>query len=278
MRIELLDHGYMELVKDPENGREQFWGSDSVIISRARMSTDGAFRGWGPIPCADCVSDGRAVAGGPDRPQLYKSYDHFKDAEQVCKCKGLNCVEGDEKLLRHLWVEKHSTPFEMAGFTIEVQLPIFVAREWQRHRTQSYSEMSGRYVELPKLCYIPSEERMQIGGQSKSNKQGSGVALSDITVQLSRDRFFINYDEAWDNYQMMLNRGVARELASRVLPLNQYTRMSATGNLRNWLHFLNLRLASNAQWEIRQYAQAVDKLVESLFPLTWALFHHGESR
>src|ERR1700689_3525097 len=142
LRIDVLDRGYLSLVES--------WGSDEAIIEAARMSTAKGFLGWGPVwKCRDCDSLGAPEDG--KHSYCAKSGDAMHHWEKST---------GDEKLLRFLYENKHSTPFEMAGLTVEVQAPIFVFREWHRHRTQSYSEMSARYTPLPDTNYIPTVERL----------------------------------------------------------------------------------------------------------------------
>jgi thymidylate synthase (FAD) len=182
---------------------------------------------------------------------------------------------GDEKLLRYLWNHKHMTPFEMAGFTIEVCAPIFVFREWHRHRTQSYNELSARYTPLPDVNYVPTMERvMQHGG---ANKQAAGLGVE--LTKLHARGFILNltrlYAEAEAQYQSALADGVSKELARCFLPVGRYSRMRASANLRNWFAFLTLRLDASAQWEIRQYAQAVELLIADRFPRAHELFSEG---
>lgn len=179
---------------------------------------------------------------------------------------------GDEKLLSYLWRHGHHSPFEMAGITVEVQAPLMVFREWHRHRTFSYNELSGRYTEMPERFYIPSAERLALGGQSTSNKQGSGTPLDDEVVERATRVLHTSSLSAWTSYQALLMQGVSRELARLVLPLNTYSKMRASGNLRNWLHFLSLRQDAAAQWEIRQYANALHELLSELYPRTLALY------
>ncbi len=183
---------------------------------------------------------------------------------------GTEAEPGDEKLLAYLYNHKHMTPFEMAGMVIEVQAPIMVFREWHRHRTQSYNEMSGRYTELPDLYYIPSIERIK--PQSKTNKQGSEGELDPKVVQEAWNAIKSNTAGSRAIYEYLLKWGVAREVARLVLPVNQYSRMRASANLRNWLAFCTLRSDPAAQWEIRQYSEAVEKLLEMKFPRTYGLF------
>lgn len=185
---------------------------------------------------------------------------------------------GDEKLLRFLWEHKHATPFEMGGIVIEVMAPIFVFREWHRHRTQSYNEMSARYTPLPDVNYIPSIERLMINANS-ANKQAGTVKNSEIltieNAQSFRESIKEIYIDAENLYQLALKAGVPKELARIHLPVGRYSRMRASANLRNWLSFLTLRIDPAAQWEIRQFAIAVGDIVKERFPRTWVLFEEG---
>jgi thymidylate synthase (FAD) len=209
------------------------WGSDERVIESARMSTQGGFRGW----------------GSDEKP-------------------------GDEKLLRYLWEHKHDTPFEFAGMVVEVQAPIFVVREWHRHRTQSYNEMSARYTPLPDLNYVPSLQRLlQRDAQNKQASAASGApALTLAGAQDFCDELRRSYAAVEARYQAALAAGVPKELARAMLPVGRYTRMRAAANLRNWFAFLRLRMDRAAQWEIRQYADAVADLVAASFPRAWQLF------
>ncbi len=187
-------------------------------------------------------------------------------------------VAGDEKLLKYLWENKHHTPFEMAGITIEVMAPIFVFREWHRHRVPfSYNEMSARYVPLPDVNYIPTVERLMMN--SKTNKQ-AGTAVGAEELSEAHTMNFIEalkeqYVRAERLYQTALAIGVPKELARVHLPVGRYSRMRASSNLRGWLAFLTLRNAPAAQYEIRQFASAVDDVVAEKFPRTHALFTAG---
>jgi thymidylate synthase (FAD) len=182
---------------------------------------------------------------------------------------------GDEKLLRYLWEHKHSTPFEMAGMTIEIQAPIFVFREWHRHRTQSYSEMSARYSPLPDVNYIPTVDRLMINA-SRTNKQAGTVkGAATLTVKEAEDfRHGISqhYRTAQTIYEQALATGIPKELARIHLPVGRYSRMRASANLRNWLGFLTLRMAPEAQYEIRVYAQVVTTFIRERFPRTFDLY------
>jgi len=187
---------------------------------------------------------------------------------------GTAAQPGDERLLRYLYEHKHATPFEMAGMTIEVQAPIFVFREWHRHRTQSYNELSARYTPLPDVQYEPTVERVMMDGGTNKQAQGSKAVHRNEAETFIRD-LTRSYADAEAQYQSALHAGVPKELARLIVPVGRYSRMRASANLRNWLAFLTLRLAPQAQWEIRQYANAVYVLVAEQFPRTWELFREG---
>ena len=230
------------------------------------MSTAADFRGWGSsISCAEC---GQVELGNSPLE------DRGGCPRQSGKPHNYQVKPGDEKLLRYLYEKKHSTPFEMAGMTIEVQAPIFVFREWHRHRTQSYSEMSARYTPLPDLNYIPTVERLLIN--SKTNKQAGtikGARELDEEGALSfQQRLKDQYAYIEEDYQIALEAGVPKELARVMLPVARYSKMRASTDLRNWLAFLTLRMAPDAQYEIRVYANAVGELIAQHFPRTWELF------
>lgn len=249
----ILDHGYVTLI-------EKF-GSDEKIVEAARMSTGGGFKGWGLITCKFCKT----------WSQTGKLLGQCEGGRGGAHSPNLGGV-GDEKLLRYMMTNHHETPFEMAGAVFEVKLPIFVVREWHRHRTQSYNEMSGRYIELPNECYVPSLERLSNSKRSTTNKQGSAEGVEPITAEECQDQIRFNYGEARHRYEWMLKQEIAPEIARLVLPVNQYTVMRAGCDLRNWFGFLMLRTAPNAQWEIRQYAEAIAESLAGCFPRSFALF------
>jgi thymidylate synthase (FAD) len=260
MKISLLDHGYIELVET--------WGSDERIIEAARMSTDGAFKGWGPTDkdCGLCRGSGLSSPG----------YAH--QSAPCDACRGSGKAPGDEKLLAFLWNNKHATPFEMAGLIIEVQAPIFVFREWHRHRTQSFNELSARYTPLPDINYVPTVERLMLGGDGKNKQAGTIKNAAVLTVEEAeafRACLADGYAMQENYYQIALRNGVPKELARIILPVGRYSRMRASANLRNWLAFLTLRMAPGAQWEIRQYANALGTIIAERFPRTWELFIEG---
>jgi len=258
--IKILDHGFLRTVES--------WGSDERIIEAARMSTGKGFKGWGVEErCEGCDGSGTGEKLRGHGPGSLCPICHGRRV-------AIN-TPGDEKLLRFLYENNHATPFEMAGLIIEVQAPIFVFREWHRHRTQSYNEMSARYEPLPDVNYIPTVERLMMhsGG---SNKQAGTIKDAEVlTVEGAaafREFLRIQYEAAEVGYQHALKTGIPKELARVHLPVGRYSRMRASTNLRNWLAFLTLREASGAQWEIRQYAHAVSGIIKGLFPRTHALY------
>lgn len=181
---------------------------------------------------------------------------------------------GDEKLLAYLYNNNHATPFEMAGMIIEVKAPIFVFREWHRHRTQSYNEMSARYIPIPDENYTPTIERLMSGGNSNTtNKQaqGTGSLTEERAHEFIKHLEYVNKASEL-TYRSALINGVPKELARVCLPVARYSKMRASANLRNWLAFLTLRKSDKAQYEIRVYAEAVAELIEEHFPRTYELF------
>lgn len=183
--------------------------------------------------------------------------------------------ETDEKLLRFMYENNHNSPFEFCGAILEIQAPIFVFREWHRHRTQSYSEMSARYAPLPNLNYVPTIERLLIN-TSSTNKQAGAIKDSDPmnenTAIWFQDRLKEEYTRQEDLYQAALVKGIPKELARTILPVGRYSRMRAQANLRNWVAFLTLRLHPDAQIEIRLYAKAVLEILKDKFPRVISLF------
>lgn len=173
----------------------------------------------------------------------------------------------DAKLIDYLVRNHHTSPLECVQFTFEVKAPIFVLRQWHRHRTWSFNEVSARYSELPEEFYIP--EVSQITTQSTSNKQ-MRTRTAHERAESYQDLISTCCARSFDAYQDMLKAGVPRELARGVLPMNTYSRMFATVDLHNLAHFLKLRLHEHAQYEIRVYAQAMLELIEPIVPVAVA--------
>lgn len=231
--IPVLDHGFVRLV--------DWMGTDGRIVEAARISY-------------------KSPSKGPDQ---------------------------DKKLLHYLYKNKHTSPFEMCKVTLNIKMPIFVMRQYVRHRMQNLNEMSARYTELPNEFYIPKEWRKQ----DTKNKQGSVIDVDWNVVKThymggkfgfgteecdSHDLFskllLEHCDRAYDLYEWYIEQGVAREMARVVLPLNIYTEIYCCWDLKNLMHFLQLREDSHAQWEIQQFATAIKKIVKELFPVTIQAF------
>ena len=235
----VLDHGFVILV--------DYMGSDAAIAEAARQS----------------------VAGENTR----KSSD-------------------DRALIRYLMAQGHTSPFEMVEFKFHCAMPIFVARQWIRHRTANVNEQSGRYGEMPELVYIPEVEH--IAYQNSANRQGrSAVVVNEVVAVNFRNKLREDADEAFRRYhdylgcrrpdeqgsfpdgvyaEVQKNGGISRELARINLPLSTYTQWYWKIDLHNLLHFLFLRLDEHAQWEIRQYAQVMAKMVQVVCPVAWEAF------
>lgn len=257
---DVLDYGYVKLISA--------WGSEEQIIEAARMSTGKGFQGWAMWRCDICGVE------------LDQCQPHTSAPGLMCPNETrFTWTPRDEKLLTYLYKHKHATPFEMAGLTIEIKAPLFVFREWHRHRTQSYNEMSARYVPLPDENYLPSLVRIIDGAaQAASNRQAAGTARLASRSELAAwlVKLELLYQRAQSVYDEGLDLGVPKELARLPVPVARYSKMRASANLRNWLAFLALRLARTAQWEIRQYAEAVGREVAEKFPRTWALFQEEQ--
>lgn len=269
MRFEILDYGYIEFIEAWGRGRDKRCRMELEgcvadndyevgIIEAARQSTQGSFRGWEPIDCtcASSILDPKEWAKTPHGP--------FCDY-----------IPGDRKLLSHLYRNQHNTPFEFAGMVIEVQAPIFVFREWHRHRTQSYNEMSARYAPIPDFKYTPTMDRLMQVNTPDANRQAGnvgGVLLSADDAMRWLGMLEYAYQASERAYQFGLQVGVAKELARCPMPVGNYSRMRAQANLRNWLSFLTLRSDPNAQYEIRQFANAVGTIISKKFPQTYSLF------
>ncbi len=236
-KIPVLDHGFVILV--------DYMGSDAAVAEAARCS----------------------VAGG-----------------------GVKTTSDDRGLIRRLMSDLHTSPFEMVEFKFLCAMPIFVARQWIRHRTANVNEMSGRYSELPELTYVPEPE--QVAWQHPTNKQGRKEVVPPQIGQAYIESIRRDAAHAFESYHTYLgtqpspqdvfssgeyplvreNGGISRELARINLPLSTYTQWYWKIDLHNLLHFLFLRLDEHAQWEIRQYAEVMSKVVQAACPVTWEAF------
>ncbi len=175
--------------------------------------------------------------------------------------------EADRKLIAYLLKHKHETPFEHAVFKFHVKTPIFVMRQWIRHRMASYNEISARYTEVKDEFYVPTQWR----AQDVKNKQGS-VAAPQLDHAALTAAFKAQVDSALKTYHDMLKAGVARELARMVLPVNAYTEFYWTVNARSLMNFVTLRADVHAQWEIQQYAEALADCFKQKMPWTYDAF------
>lgn len=194
------------------------------------------------------------------------------DAARVSYQKGTKKVRQDRDLIRYLLRHEHGTPFEMNFFQFHVKAPIFVFRQWHRHRVGiSINEMSGRYSQFDEDWYVPAPARIQ--QQSANNKQGSGDALTPERQRLICEYMDSNAQDEFALYNNLLQSdNLAREIARINLPVSTYSQMYWACNLRSLFHFLRLRLHSHAQYEIRQYANAMYELIKPIVPLACEAF------
>src|SRR5947209_3667471 len=178
--------------------------------------------------------------------------------------------ESDEGLIRFLLRERHGTPFEHNSFRFHVRAPIFVAREWFRHRVGSFNEFSMRYARATDDFYVPAPEdvRTQVGKPGSYSFEPVEPELAEAT----REELRAVYDAAYATYERLVERGVARELARLVMPVGAYTEFYWTINARSLMNFVSLRAAETAQREIRRYAEACERFFAEKMPVTHAAF------
>jgi len=195
-------------------------------------------------------------------------------AARVSYGTGTKSVSNDEGLIRYLMRHWHSTPFEMCEVKLHVKLPVFVARQWIRHRTANVNEYSARYSILDREFYIPAREN--IAAQSTVNNQGRGALLGDEEAGRVLDILKADAGRSYDNYEAMISQegqdGLARELARMNLPANIYTQWYWKIDLHNLFHFLRLRADPHAQYEIRVYAEAIAAIVADWVPFAYRAF------
>ncbi|MEM8631212.1 MAG: FAD-dependent thymidylate synthase, partial [Pseudomonadota bacterium] len=195
-------------------------------------------------------------------------------AARVSYGKGTKAVQNDEGLIRYLMRHWHSTPFEMCEIKLHVKLPVFVARQWIRHRTANVNEYSARYSILDREFYIPAPE--QLAAQSTVNNQGRCAVLEGAEAQKVLEILKADSARAYDHYEEMLSQddqqGLARELARMNLPANIYTQWYWKVDLHNLFHFLRLRADAHAQYEIRVYAEAIAAMAADWVPFAYKAF------
>ncbi len=200
-------------------------------------------------------------------------------AARVSYGKGTKSVSEDKKLISYLLRNEHMSPFEQVVFTFHVKMPIFVARQWVRHRTARLNEISGRYSVMEDEFYVPGQG--DIAFQSASNKQGRSE--EEVPPEIRRkviELFRESYRDAYDRYERILGDNISREIARINLPLGLYTQMYWQMDLRNLLNFLKLRMDVHAQAEIREYAKTIADIVKVVTPYAWEAFeeHQLQSR
>ena len=215
-----------------------------------------------PIPCLDHGFVRLVDVMGDDAAIV--------QAARVSYNSGSKSPEEDAKLIRYLMKHRHTSPFEMVEFKFHVKMPIFVARQWHRHRTASINEVSGRYTEMKDEFFSPSFEEMRT--QDKANKQASGTDTipdgdnASLNMNVSMNLIFAEY-------QTNLRRGLSREMARVILPLATYTEFYWKIDLHNLLHFLKLRMDSHAQPEIQVYGHALAKIVKDRVPIAYEAWY-----
>ena len=232
----------------------------------------------------------RATVPGMEA-HLYKAYDvldhgfirvidYMGDDAAICQAarvsygKGTKSVQNDAGLIRYLMRHWHSTPFEMCEIKLHVKLPVFVARQWIRHRTANVNEYSARYSILDREFYIPAPENLN--AQSVVNNQGRGALLEGEEAARVLEYLKADSTRAYDHYEEMISQdgqdGLARELARMNLPANIYTQWYWKVDLHNLFHFLRLRADAHAQYEIRVYAEEICKVVADWVPAAYGAF------
>ena len=253
-RIPVLDHGYIELLDS--------MGGDIDIVNAARTSFDSQ----GIYHIADCPETSAKT-----------NWEKARDCRAAgCHDKnGRHLSDRDAGLINFLMRERHGTPFEMVEFKFAVKAPIFVFREWHRHRIASINEMSGRYVELEREFYVPSREDIRV----QKGKPGSyfyEAMDDDAAAAKVAEAIRFSSNAAFDEYEAMLADGVAKEVARLVLPVNTYSKMVWKTNLRALMNFLSLRNHEHAQREIMYYAAAMEQIVSTITPVAIDKFiEHG---
>ncbi|MEH0831590.1 FAD-dependent thymidylate synthase [Anaplasma bovis] len=191
-------------------------------------------------------------------------------AARVSYGKGTKKLSQDAALIGYLMRHAHTSPFEMCEIKFHIKLPIFVARQWVRHRTANINECSARYSVLENEFYIPEES--QVREQATDNAQGRGEPLGASTVQRILTLFNDNAAKMYNDYEEMLNHGLARELARMNLTLNCYTHWYWKIDLHNLLKFITLRSAKGAQYELRAYVEKISEIVSAWVPISYKAF------
>jgi len=192
-------------------------------------------------------------------------------AARVSYGEGTKKISEDRGLIRYLMRNKHTSPLEMVEFKFHVKLPIFIARQWIRHRTANVNEYSGRYSVMPDEFYVPTDADIRL--QATDNKQGRSNEKVPLSIKVTTKSIMRREQKiTYDNYESFVDIGIARELARINLPLSMYTQWYWKIDLHNLLHFLRLRMDKHAQKEFRDYAEIIAMMVKKTCPLVWEAF------
>lgn len=209
-------------------------------------------------------------------PQGHTADQAIVQAARVSYGHGTKKVSEDRGLIRYLLRHRHTTPFEMVEFKFHISMPIFIARQWIRHRTANVNEYSGRYSVMPDKFYRPSIDAVR--KQSSANRQGgeqtfSGASTDEVATAEAFVQFLADSEKLYERYIGLTEKGVSRELARIGLPVSLYTQWYWKIDLHNLLHFLSLRMDSHAQEEIQQYSRAMYDLIQPIVPVTMEAWH-----
>ncbi len=235
---------------------------DESTMTRRKVSPGAESWLYRPIQCLDY--------GFVRLVDYMGSDDAIVQAARVSYGKGTKKLSEDRVLIRYLLRHRHTTPFEMVEFKFHIKMPIFVMRQWVRHRTANMNEYSGRYSVLKDEFYLPEKSVLQ--GQSKTNKQGRSESLPDTDQEIIIGKLKDGYRSQYADYDGFLNLGLAKEVARVGLPVATYTECYWKMDLHNLMHFLKLRLDSHAQYEIRVFAEAIASILKVAVPMTYEAF------
>lgn len=202
----------------------------------------------------------------------YGSDSRIVQAARVSYGEGTKTVSQDGALIDYLLRHQHTSPFEQVVFTFHLKMPIFVARQWVRHRMGRMNEVSGRYSIMKDEFYVP--ENSCISKQSTNNKQGRGEVFEEQQAKEFQAEFIEGQQKAYEVYKGMVEKGIAREIARINLPLALYTEFYWQMDLHNLFHFLKLRLDSHAQYEIRLYAKKILEIIKTVCPMAVSSFEN----
>ena len=196
--------------------------------------------------------------------------DSVVQSARVSYGRGTKKKEQDRGLIRYLMRHNHTTPFEMVEFKFHAKMPIFVARQWVRHRTANINEYSSRYSQMINEFYCP--DKNQLRSQSNTNMQGRGKILDKSKQQIIYQIIRIVPEKTYSAYEELLENGLSRELSRTVLPVSNYTQWYWKIDLHNLFHFLKLRMDSHAQYEIQVFAKAMAEIIKDAVPICWEAF------